>query len=130
MTIPIVFGSTGRGSRACGSNRPSSESLRRSAASCSEQVALAGEAQLGAAERERGRGGRAAGVVVGAAADDDLGAVADRPLGQLQPVPGVAPHRAGQRAVGVAQLEVDALGGDPQAGDLADQQDARARLRM
>ena len=83
-----------------------------------QQVALARETQLGDSEAERRRGGGASRVVVAAAADHD-----PHPVGEcdVERVEVGAPHRARQRAVGVAQLEVDADSGRPQSPHLADQ---------
>ena len=59
-----------------------------------EQVALAGEPEVGGAQVEARRGGRGARVVVGPGGDHDLGAVAKRALGELEPVELVVPDRA------------------------------------
>ena len=84
-----------------------------------EQVALAGEAQVGDAERERGGRGGAARVVVEPAADHHAGAVDQHRVVEPEPVEVREPHRAGDRALGVAQLEVGGLPRLAKARDLA-----------
>ena len=69
-----------------------------------EQVTVACDPEAGDVERERRRRRTRAGVVVGAAGDDDLRAVGQRVGRQPQLVERVAPHRARQRARRVAQL--------------------------
>ena len=93
-----------------------------------EQVALAGEPDVGGAERERGRGGLRAGVVVGAAGDHDLGAVLERALGEPELVEVGVPDRARGGAVGVAELEVGRGARGAEVEDLADQEDPLALL--
>jgi hypothetical protein len=64
---------------------------------------------------------REPGVVVGPARHDDLGAVRERALGEPERLEVVAPHRARQRAMGVAQLEPHARPGDAEVPDLAEE---------
>ena len=94
----------------------------RSRSSWSEQIALPGDPQLGDRERERRRGRRAARVVVAAAADHDLESVGERDAERLEVS---SPHRARQRAAGIAQLEVHARAARAEPPHLADQLDAR-----
>ena len=68
-----------------------------------QQVALTGDAQAGDLEREAGRGGPGAGVVVAPTRHDDLRTVGERADPQLVEV--LPPHRARQRAGRIAQLE-------------------------
>ena len=102
-TTPMTRGSDGRGSRFCGSNRPSAASVLAQPLDLGEQVALAGHPELRDREGERRRRRPRAGVEVAAAGGDDDRAVAER----LEPerLPVLAPHRARQRARAVAQLE-------------------------
>ena len=103
VTTPMQRGSVGRGSAFCGSNSPSACELAAQLLELGEQVALAGHAQPRDREGERRRRGPRARVVVAPARDDHLRAVGQRPEPQLVEV--LAPHRARQRAGGVAQLE-------------------------
>ena len=74
-----------------------------------QQVALAGDAHVVHGEAEAGRGGRAAGVVVAAAREHHLHAVLRAPPRRAHHrLPVVPPGAAGDRAGGVAQLEVHA----------------------
>ena len=82
-----------------------------------EQVALTGDAHRGDGEGERRRRGARARVVVAAAGGDDALAVGER---DRERVGVVAPHRAGQRAALVAQLEPHAGAALPEVEDLAE----------
>ena len=116
----------------CGSSRPSASScLRRRSIRASRSPSPATRRSADG-EGEARRGGGAAGVVVAAAGHDDLHALGGCATGTGDhhvPVP--APGGAGQRAGGVAQLEVDARPRGAQVDQLADDLHARegAQLR-
>ena len=95
-----------------------------------EQVALAGRPQSADREGERRRRRARARVVVGAAGDDDLGAVGQGARGQPERLERVAPHRAGHGALGVAQLEPHPRAPQAQAEHLAEQLDAGALSQL
>ena len=87
-----------------------------------QQVALAGEPQLGDREAER-RARRSR--CPGSSHSRRRPRPASRRSADRRALEVVAPHRAGQRAAGVAQLEVDPRPGGAKAPHLADQLDAR-----
>ena len=90
-----------------------------------EQVSHAGHAQVADGEGEAGGGGGAAGVEVAAAGHHHLHALLRRPAGAVAAgddrLPVLQPDGAGDRARGVAQLEVDARAGRTQVDELADE---------
>ena len=108
VTTPIERGRAGIRRFFCGSNRPSACELLAQPRQLGEQVAFARDPQVADREGEGRRGGAAAGVVVGTARHDDLGAVGERPGVQAELLEVLAPHRARHGADRVAQLEVDA----------------------
>ncbi len=96
-----------------------------------EQIALAGHAQIEYREGEPRRGGRAAGVVVAAAGDDDLHALARRTAGARgHRLPVLQPGAARDRPGRVAQLEVHAGARGAQVDELAHHLHARERAQL
>ena len=130
MTTPIVRGSAGSGQALLRLEQALGVERLAQPLELGEQVALAGDAQPGDRERERRRRRAAAEVVVQPAGDHDLRAVGERALAEAQRVEVGAPHRARQRAVGVAQLEVDLHPAHAQVPDLAEQLHARALAQV
>ena len=127
VTTPMQRGSAGRGSRFCGANSPSACSARRSRSSCASRSPSPATRTSRDRERERRRGRARAGVVVAAAGRDDPPAVGER---RRQRVEVLAPHRAGQRAALVAQLEPDARPAGAQVEDLAEHLHARELAQL
>ncbi len=123
VTTPIVFGSSGPPQLPLQLEEPLRLELLAQRLEPGQQVPLAGQAHVGGAKGEAGRGLAAAGVVVGPAGDHHFGAVAQGTLGQSRLLEIVEPDRAGNRALAVAQLEVGLHLAAADAGDLADQQD-------
>ena len=78
QTTPIVRGSSARGSARWRSSRPSAASARRRCSIWASRSPSPATRRSLDREAERGRGARAARVVVAAAGDDHLGAVAQR----------------------------------------------------
>ena len=105
VTTPMQRGSTGREQRLLRLEQPFGVQPAAQLLELRQQVALAGHPQPRHREREPRRRRPRARVVVAAARDDDLRPVGQRPEPQLVEV--LAPHRARQRAGGVAQLEPD-----------------------
>ena len=123
VTTPMQRGRPGRGSAFCGAKRPSASQPPPQLLELGQQVALAGHAQPRDRERERRRGGARA---RGSSRSRRRRRPARRrraPQPQLLEV--LAPHRARQRARGVAQLEPDLRPPGLEAEHLAEDLDAR-----
>ena len=131
VITPIVRGSSGRGSRFWRSSSPSASScLRRRSIRASRSPSPATRRSCTAKEKP-GRGGGAARVVVAAAGDDHLHALARRAArARDHRLPVRRARRARDRAGGVAQLEVHARARRPQVDELADQLHARERAQL
>ena len=97
------FGKRGRGSCFLRREQPLGVQPLAQLVELREQIPLAGDPQPRDRERERRRSGPRAGVVVAPTRHHDLRPVRERP--DLELVEVLAPHRARQRAAGVAQLE-------------------------
>ena len=97
----------------------------------SQQIALAGDAQVGDREGEARRGGGAARVEVTASRDHHLHALHGGCAGSGEDrLPVVQPHRARDRARGVAQLEVHACARGTQVDELSDELHAHERAQL
>ena len=105
VTTPMQLGRRGRGSAFCGANSPSACSRLRSWSSWASRSPSPATRSRVTANENDGDAVREPGVVVAPARHDDLRAVRERADVELVEV--LAPHRARQRAGGVAQLEPD-----------------------
>ncbi len=126
MTTPIVRGSRGRGESLLGLEQAVGGEASTQPLELDEQVALALDPQLEDGEGERRGRRRGAGVVVAAAADDDPHPVDEADPGRLVVA---QPHRAGQRAALVSELEVHPGAAGLDAPHLADELDPRELLQ-